>query len=34
MGTHRFTFDQTDEACDVFANAADHQARNVIITPA
>lgn len=34
MGTHRFTFDQMDEAYDVFKNAAENQALKVIITPA
>jgi alcohol dehydrogenase len=34
MGTHTFTFDQIDEAYDVFKNAADHQALKVIISPA
>jgi alcohol dehydrogenase len=33
MGTHSFTFDQIDEAYDVFKNAADHQALKVVITP-
>ncbi|MFF4599494.1 alcohol dehydrogenase catalytic domain-containing protein [Amycolatopsis sp. NPDC001319] len=34
MGTHTFTFDQLDQAYDVFGNAADHQALKVIIQPA
>jgi alcohol dehydrogenase len=34
MGTHSFTFDQIDEAYNVFANAAAHEALKVIITPA
>jgi alcohol dehydrogenase len=33
MGTHTFTFDQIDEAYDVFKNAAEHQALKVIISP-
>ena len=33
MGTHTFTFDQMDEAYDVFANAATNLALKVIITP-
>ncbi|OLL80819.1 Threonine dehydrogenase [Pseudonocardia sp. Ae168_Ps1] len=33
MGTHSFTFDRMDEAYDVFANAAAHQALKVVITP-
>ncbi len=33
MGTHTFTFDQMDEAYDVFANAASNLALKVIITP-
>lgn len=33
MGTHRFTFDQFDEAYDVFKNAASNHALKVIITP-
>lgn len=33
MGTHRFTFDQIDEAYDVFGHAADHLALKVVITP-
>jgi alcohol dehydrogenase len=33
MGTHSFTFDQIDEAYDVFRNAAAHSALKVIITP-
>src|SRR3954471_20135646 len=34
MGTHSFTFDQLDEAYDVFGNAAAHEALKVVITPA
>jgi alcohol dehydrogenase len=34
MGTHTFTFDQMDDAYDVFANAAANSALKVIITPA
>lgn len=34
MGTHTFTFDQIDEAYDVFAHAADHEALKVVIIPA
>ncbi|MCO8275165.1 hypothetical protein M1L60_31750 [Actinoplanes sp. TRM 88003] len=34
MGTHKFTFDQMDEAYDVFGNAASHSALKVVITPA
>src|SRR4051794_13656072 len=33
MGTHSFTFDQMDEAYNVFGNAAAHAALKVIITP-
>jgi alcohol dehydrogenase len=33
MGTHRFTFDQIDEAYEVFGNAAANDALKVIITP-
>ena len=33
MGTHTFTFDQIDEAYDVFRNAASNSALKVIITP-
>jgi alcohol dehydrogenase len=33
MGTHTFTFDRIDEAYDVFANAAAHEALKVVITP-
>ena len=33
MGTHSFTFDQMDEAYDVFKNAADNLALKVVITP-
>jgi alcohol dehydrogenase len=32
MGTHHFTFDQIDEAYDVFKNAASNRALKVIIT--
>ena len=32
MGTHTFTFDQIDQAYDVFANAAANSALKVIIT--
>jgi alcohol dehydrogenase len=34
MGTHSFTFNQMDEAYDVFKNAAANSAIKVIITPA
>jgi alcohol dehydrogenase len=34
MGTHTFTFDELDEAYDVFKNAADNLALKVIIPPA
>jgi alcohol dehydrogenase len=34
MGTHSFTFDQMDEAYDVFGHAAAHEALKVVITPA
>jgi alcohol dehydrogenase len=34
MGTHSFTFDQMEEAYDVFAHAADNSALKVVITPA
>ena len=34
MGTHTFTFDQMDEAYDVFKNAADNLALKVVIQPA
>jgi len=34
MGTHTFTFDQMDEAYDVFKNAAENSALKVVITPA
>ena len=34
MGTHTFTFDQMDDAYDVFKNAAGHEALKVILTPA
>ena len=34
MGTHRFTFDQIDEAYDVFAGAAAHEALKVVLQPA
>jgi alcohol dehydrogenase len=33
MGTHWFTFDQIDEAYDVFKHAADNLALKVVITP-
>lgn len=33
MGTHTFTFDQMEEAYEVFANAADNLALKVVITP-
>lgn len=33
MGTHHFTFDQIEEAYDVFAYAADNQALKVVISP-
>lgn len=33
MGTHTFTFDQMDEAYDMFENAAANSALKVIITP-
>jgi alcohol dehydrogenase len=33
MGTHHFTFDQIEEAYDVFAHAADNQALKVVISP-
>jgi alcohol dehydrogenase len=33
MGTHSFTFDQMDEAYDVFKNAAENSALKVVITP-
>jgi alcohol dehydrogenase len=33
MGTHRFTFDQFDEAYEVFGNAAANDALKVVITP-
>lgn len=33
MGTHRFTFNQMDEAYEVFKNAAANSALKVIITP-
>jgi alcohol dehydrogenase len=33
MGTHTFTFAEIDEAYDVFANAAAHEALKVVITP-
>jgi alcohol dehydrogenase len=32
-GTHRFTFDQSHEAYEVFGNAAANSALKVIITP-
>ena len=34
MGTHTFTFDQMDDAYDVFKNAAANSALKVVITPA
>jgi len=34
MGTHTFTFNQMDEAYDVFKNAAANSALKVVITPA
>ena len=34
MGTHSFTFDQMDEAHDVFGNAAANEALKVVIRPA
>ena len=34
MGTHRFTFDQIDEAYEVFGDAAANSALKVVITPA
>jgi alcohol dehydrogenase len=34
MGTQSFTFDQMDDAYDVFKNAASNSALKVIITPA
>jgi alcohol dehydrogenase len=33
MGTHTFTFAEMDEAYEVFANAAAHEALKVVITP-
>jgi len=33
MGTHSFTFDQMQEAYDVFAHAADNSALKTVITP-
>ena len=33
MGTHSFTFDEIDEAYDVFKNAAANEALKVVITP-
>ena len=33
MGTHTFTFDQIDDAYDVFKNAAAILTLKVIITP-
>lgn len=32
MGTHKFTFDQIDQAYEVFSNAADNHALKVIIS--
>ena len=34
IGTHSFTFAQMDGACDVFKNAAENSALEVVITPA
>ncbi|MDN5915835.1 MAG: alcohol dehydrogenase catalytic domain-containing protein [Pseudonocardia sp.] len=34
MGTHSFTFDQMDDAYDVFSNAAANEALKVVIRPA
>ena len=34
MGTHSFTFDQWDEAYDVFEHAAEHSALKVVLSPA
>lgn len=34
MGTHTFTFDQMDDAYDVFSNAAANEALKVVIRPA
>jgi alcohol dehydrogenase len=34
LGTHTFTFDQLDEAYDVFTNAADNLALKVVLQPA
>lgn len=31
MGTHTFTFDQFDEAYEVFSNAGVHEALRVVI---
>ena len=33
MGTPRFTFDQIDEAYEVFGDAAANSALKVVITP-
>lgn len=33
MGTHHFTFDQIDEAYEIFAHAADNHALKVVISP-
>jgi alcohol dehydrogenase len=33
MGTHTFTFDEIEEAYDVFKNAAANEALKVIINP-
>jgi alcohol dehydrogenase len=33
MGTHSFTFDEVDQAYEVFGNAAAHSALKVVITP-
>ena len=34
MGTHAFTFEQIDQAYEVFRHAADEQALKVVLTPA
>jgi len=33
FGTHHFTFDQIEEAYEVFGNAAEHSALKVVLTP-
>jgi alcohol dehydrogenase len=33
MGTHSFTFDEMDQAYEVFGNAAAHSALKVVVTP-